>query len=291
MICAMSSGVLLCACAPPQPSVDLAAEQAGLRAAADAYHEAAQTLDIDNLVDFYANDGLILPPNAAKEKGLQGVRSFADAFTQTPGFAIRFEDMTVEVAASGDMGYTLADAVISVEGPDGGPVQDRIRDFHLWKKQDGEWKLAIDIWNSELPVPGVEDTSEADREAIGAVTQQVREAYMARDWDRFSGLFTEDAIWMPGNRLPLTGKAAWWSFVEQSWDRTTVEEMDLVSEELVLAGDWAFERHTETTVTAVTAGEGEPSTSRSKGVWLFHREVDGSWKIARYIWNPNPAPN
>ena len=44
---------------------------------------------------------------------------------------------------------------------------------------------------------------------------------------------------MPDNVLPLTGKAAWWSFVEQFWDSTAVVEMDLVSEEIIIAGDWA----------------------------------------------------
>ena len=156
--CVTFSSALLCACG--QPSVDVEAERAALRIAADAYHEAAQTVDIDSLVDLYTNDGLILPPNAAEEEGLEGVRRFVNAFTQTPGFTARFGDMTVEVATSGDMGYTLTDAVISVEGPDGEPVQDLIRDFHLWKKQDGEWKVAIDIFNSELPLPEAEDTSE-----------------------------------------------------------------------------------------------------------------------------------
>ncbi len=44
MICAAFSAVFLSACT--QSSVDLEAEQAALRAAADAYHEAAQTADI-----------------------------------------------------------------------------------------------------------------------------------------------------------------------------------------------------------------------------------------------------
>ncbi len=155
------SGALLCAC-NMSPGVDIEAEQAALRAAADAYHEAAQAVDIDSLVDLYANDGLILAPNTAEEEGLEGARNFATAFSQIPGFGVRFDDVRVEVAANGDMGYTLADAVISIEGPDGEPVEDQVRDFHLWKKQDGEWRVAIDIWNSELPLPGIEDTSEAE---------------------------------------------------------------------------------------------------------------------------------
>ncbi len=152
-ICITFSSVLLGACVPP--SVDVEAEQAALRAAADAYHEAAQAADVDTVSGLYTNDGLMLPPNAAAEEGLEDIRNFATAFTQTPGFGIRFDDVRVEVAASGDMGYTLANAVVSIDRWDGEPVQDQVRDFHLWKKQDGEWKVAIDIWNSELPLPGV----------------------------------------------------------------------------------------------------------------------------------------
>ena len=167
VICVTFSSVLLCACT--QSSVDLGAEQAALRAAADAYHEAAQMVDIDSLVDLYTDDGLMLPPNAAAEEGLEDVRNFATAFTQTPGFEIRFDDVRVEVAASGDMGYTIANAVVSIDGPDGEPVQDQFRDFHLWKKQDGEWKVAIDIWNSENPMSSAA-TSASPLEGAWVVT-------------------------------------------------------------------------------------------------------------------------
>ena len=136
-----------------------------------------------------------------------------------------------------------------------------------------------------------ETNTDADIAAINAVAEQVTEAYIARDWDRFSALFTEDAIWMPAEILPLTGKAAWWSFVEPFWTSTKVVEMDLVSDEIIVAGDWAFERHSETTVSAPTEGDGEPWTDHYKGVWLLHRQADGSWKIARYIWHWYPAPD
>ncbi len=48
--------------------------------------------------------------------------------------------------------------------------------------------------------------TDADIAAINAVVEQVTEAYIARDWDRFSALFTEDAIWMPDEILPLPEK-------------------------------------------------------------------------------------
>jgi len=156
-ICITFSSVLLGACVPP--SVDVEAERAALRAAADAYHATGEALDAGTFADFYANDGLILPPNEAGVSGRDGAHDFMSTFAAAPGAGVSFSDASVEVAASGDMGYTLADAVIRFEGPDGEPVEDKIRDFHLWKKQDGEWKIAIDIWNSEMPLAGVAATS------------------------------------------------------------------------------------------------------------------------------------
>jgi len=144
--------ILISACT--QSSVDTAAEKAALRTAADAYHAAGEALDADTFADFYASDGLILPPNEPGVSGRDGARNFMSTFAEAPGVGISFSDASVVVTASGDMGYTLADAVVKFEGPDGQPVEEKIRDFHLWTKQDGEWKIAVDIWNSELPLPG-----------------------------------------------------------------------------------------------------------------------------------------
>ena len=85
------------------------------------------------------------------------------------GASVSFSNMNVDIAASGDMGYTLADAVVTVDGPDGQPIEDKIRDFHLWKKQDGQWKIAIDIWNSENPMSGAA-TSASPLEGAWVVT-------------------------------------------------------------------------------------------------------------------------
>lgn len=146
--------LLFGACAPPAPTVDLEAETAALRAAADAYHAAASAKDIEKFVTFNANDVLLIPPNQASAQGTEGARSTVTAFTELPDFQIHFETPKVEVAASGDMGYTFANAAFSFQGPDGSKVEDRVRDFHLWKKDAGSWKVSVDIWNSELPLPG-----------------------------------------------------------------------------------------------------------------------------------------
>ena len=64
----------------------------------------------------------------------------------------------------------------------------------------------------------------------------------------------------------------------------------VTTDELVVTGDWAIERHTEFQVS--TFGDSaEPVSLYFKGVWIFRRQDDGSWKIARYIWNENIPPS
>ena len=157
VVCVTFSSLLLCACT--QSSLDVEAERTALRAAADAYHEAGEGLDADGFASSYTSNGLILPPNEAAVTGRDGAHEFIASFAEAPGASVSFSNMNVDVAASGDMGYTLTDAVVTVDGPDGQPIEDKIRDFHLWKKQDGEWKIAIDVWNSEIPLADAAATS------------------------------------------------------------------------------------------------------------------------------------
>jgi len=138
---------------------------------------------------------------------------------------------------------------------------------------------------AERPQPSVG----VERKAIEIVIEELTDAYKARDWDAFAGYFTDDGIWMPPGVAPLRGKNAWWSFVQQWWDSSRVMDLGVTTEELVVINDWAIERHTEYQVT--TFGESaEPASLYFKGIWIFRRQEDGSWKISQYIWNENTAP-
>ena len=135
-----------------QTPQDLEPERTALRAAADAYHQAASTKDVQSVVSHYADDAIMVPPNAARVEGIEGVRNYRFGFIETPGVELRFEIARVEVSSSGDLGWTLAIADVTFDRPDGQPGSDRVRDFHVWKKQDdGSWKVVVDMWNSDPP--------------------------------------------------------------------------------------------------------------------------------------------
>lgn len=135
------------------PQVDIEAELASLRAAADEYHRLATAKDADGVAAFYTADAVTLPPCSAPVSGMDGMRSFAEDFTSMPGLQITFTMDHAEVSASGDLGYTYAVASASMDGPDGTTLEEELRDVHLWRKVDGTWKVAFDVWNSPNPLP------------------------------------------------------------------------------------------------------------------------------------------
>ena len=154
LICAVFGVVIAGGCSS-QPVIDHDAEVAALRAAAEAYHTAARAKDAQAIVTFYADDAIMVPPNADRVDGIEGVRNYRFGFIENPGVELLFELIRVEVSSGGDMGWTLAIVNVSFTRPDGEPGSDRLRDFHAWKKQDdGSWKVVVDMWNSEFPAGG-----------------------------------------------------------------------------------------------------------------------------------------
>ena len=128
----------------------------------------------------------------------------------------------------------------------------------------------------------MEKSDNVDVNAIKNMLKQAADAYLARDWDGFASFFTEDAVWMPPDQPPLVGKDAWWSWIGGGWDQSTLEQQNSSSEEIVVAGDWAYEWHNETQV-------GQGWQRNFKGIFIMHRQNDGPWKIARYCFNFSPV--
>ena len=94
---------------------------------------------------------------------------------------------------------------------------------------------------------------------------------------------------MPPNEPPIVGKAALRSWFLRVTDQFSID-LDFSVEEVKTSGDWAFERFSFRR-TMTPAGGGEPATARGKGIHVYRRQSDGSWKIARDIWNSDEAPD
>jgi len=140
------------ACQRPTAAPDPGAAKAALEAASRQYEELGKTKDLNAFLSYYSADASMYPPAGPTATGLDAIRAVGSAFLADPAFAGTFRPVATEVSADGSMGYTLTDAELTVTGPDKKPVTERLRDFHVWRRQaDGTWKIVVDIWNAQPP--------------------------------------------------------------------------------------------------------------------------------------------
>jgi len=129
----------------------------------------------------------------------------------------------------------------------------------------------------------------ADIEAINRLNDEYVAAENAGDVDGIMMLYTDDAVLMPPNQPALIGKGAIRSHVQALFDMFSLEEV-LSPEEVVVTGDWAFVRATYTITVTPRAG-GEQTQDNGKGIAIYKKGPDGSWKYARLVYNSdNPLP-
>ena len=131
-----------------RPGVDLDAERALLREADARYTSTANAGDVEGLTSLYAADATRYPPDGPPVSGLDAMRAFATRVSATPGFHLTPTPLALDVAAGGDMAYTLNLLELRMTGADGEPVVEWLRDFHVWRKEaDGAWRIVEDIWH------------------------------------------------------------------------------------------------------------------------------------------------
>ena len=131
--------------------------------------------------------------------------------------------------------------------------------------------------------------TEADVEAINSLRDEFIVLDNAGDAAGVASLYTNDAVLMPPNEAAVTGNQAIESWSQITFDQFT-SELTLAPEEVEVVGDWAFERGTYM-IALTPKADGEPMEDRGKYIVILRKQVDGSWKMARDIWNSdNPAP-
>jgi uncharacterized protein (TIGR02246 family) len=131
---------------------------------------------------------------------------------------------------------------------------------------------------------------EADAAAIEAMREAEEAAIVAGDVDAFMALFASDAISMSPNEPAIVGPDAIREWIEDFIGGVTFTLESYETEDVKVDGDLAVEYYTGVwTMTPV--GGGDPMTENIKGLHVYERQEDGSWKILWDISNSNnPLP-
>src|ERR1043166_9033250 len=118
------------------------------------WSKAAESRDVDKLVSFYADDAVVLPAHAAIATNKDAIRKIFQRLLSIPGVALSWKPTKVTAAGSGDLAYSSGTYEMSAPDDTGKPSNDHGKYAAIWKKQaDGSWKVALDIWNTDLALP------------------------------------------------------------------------------------------------------------------------------------------
>jgi ketosteroid isomerase-like protein len=130
--------------------------------------------------------------------------------------------------------------------------------------------------------PAAPDTA-ADVAAVKQVTSLEAQYVNAADIDGYLSIFSADTKTLPPNEPMMTGTDAIRGWIEGLYQQFTANLVYSESE-VVVSGDLAVERF-EGTLTLTPKGSGDPMVEDLKGVHVFQRQADGSWKITMDVWN------
>jgi len=130
--------------------VDTRAEAEKISELSDAWQKAVATRNIDACTTFYAPDAVEMLANAPIVEGSEAIYEwFADWIFDTT-VTNTFQSDVIEVASSGDLAYERGTWHFVMDTEEG-PIEDYGKYVVVWKKIDGDWKVIIDISNSDLP--------------------------------------------------------------------------------------------------------------------------------------------
>jgi ketosteroid isomerase-like protein len=116
-----------------------------------AWADTANRKDLAGTVGYMADDGETLGPNAPAARDKAAIRATWANLMGLPGFAVHWEPLRVQVAKSGEMGYTSGSYTLSFTDANGHTVTDHGKYLEVWKKVGGKWRCASDAFNSDLP--------------------------------------------------------------------------------------------------------------------------------------------
>ncbi len=124
---------------------------AAIKALYDAWIPAVKSGDWDTAANLYTEDTIVMSPNQPLIEGREAVKAFLELYP--PIKEISFSPL--EIDGYGDIAYVRGtySLIILPEGaPE--PIHDTGKYLEIRRKQeDGSWLLAIDIFNSDQPLP------------------------------------------------------------------------------------------------------------------------------------------
>jgi len=124
---------------------------AAIKASIEAYMQAVRSEDSAATAALYTENAVLMPPNESMIQGRAAIQTWEEAGPITTEFNLTVE----EIDGRGDLAFvrgTYSITVVLEGAPE--PIQDTGKYVEIRRKQpDSSWLIAVDIFNSDLPLP------------------------------------------------------------------------------------------------------------------------------------------
>ena len=161
--CFLVLALLLPACQQPAQPAELvqstAADEIAIRESLQRNGELWNAADVEGVLAEYAEDAVLMPPEAPAVVGKEALRTSWSEFLgqNTPDWHFTIEDIRV----SGDLGFVRGEFAVSITEKESNKTEeDEGKSVFVFQRQsDGTWKTVIEIFNSN-----VDDDDDEDRD-------------------------------------------------------------------------------------------------------------------------------
>jgi len=134
---------------------DMSRAEAAVRRITHEWVLACNTKHLDDLLDLYVADPLVLRSNCPPIRGAAAVREFFFGALDAGLGEVEVEPLRIEVV--GDLAYEAGRCKALIPGATGKRREERGK--YLWvcaRQSNGEWRLAADCWSSDLTLSALE---------------------------------------------------------------------------------------------------------------------------------------
>jgi uncharacterized protein (TIGR02246 family) len=131
--------------------------------------------------------------------------------------------------------------------------------------------------------------SSDDKAAITAVMAKYNDALNASSVEQSLALYAEDGVFMPPFSASAVGKAAVHKAYTEVFEAITLHVRFTIAEIVMMSPIWAFVR-TNSAGTNTDNTTGKVTAEGNQELFVFKKDGDGQWRIARYSFSPTSSP-
>jgi uncharacterized protein (TIGR02246 family) len=155
MLCAVTAIALSAIACNQTPPDTRDADAAAIKANEAQWNQDWAAKDADKMAAHYADDAVLMVPGGPSTTGKDAILTSLKQMVSDPAISLTFAASKVEVAKSGDVGWTQGSYQLTLTDPMSKQViHDHGSYVTTYRKQaDGSWKAVADIATSEVPPP------------------------------------------------------------------------------------------------------------------------------------------